>query len=57
MIKPKLIANIITSYAPSNHAPRASMPRYMVKELGKKAVDEMYIPQLSIRKNRVHLAT
>jgi hypothetical protein len=32
------------------------MPRYMAKELGRKAVDEMYIPQLSIRKNSVHLA-
>ena len=47
----------LTSYAPSNHAPKASIPRYIPKELGRKAVLETYMPQLVTKKNKVNLAT
>ena len=47
----------LTSYDPSNHAPKASIPRYMPKELGRKAVLETYMPQLVTKKNKVNLAT
>ena len=46
-----------TSYDSSNHAPKAIIPRYMANELGRNAVEEMYIPQLVMRKNNVSLAT